>query len=80
VGVLVWVEFPKNWGVGGDRGTMIAAVEISQNLSSDCLQPRFPASRTCNAKKYRCFKLNKRFERVLVSISKTFLSLQQAVE
>jgi len=42
VGVLVWVEFPKNSGVGSDRGNMIAAVEISQHLSSDCLQLKFP--------------------------------------
>jgi hypothetical protein len=43
VEVLVWVEFPKNWGVGGDRGTMIAAFKISQQIPSDCLQPKFPA-------------------------------------
>jgi len=26
-------------GVSGDRGTMIAVFEISQQISSDCLQP-----------------------------------------
>ncbi len=43
VGVLVWVEFAKNSGVGGDRGTAIAVREISQQIPSDCLQPKFPS-------------------------------------
>jgi hypothetical protein len=58
---------------------MIAAVEISQHLSSDCLQPKFPGISHLKSKK-KMLQIGGRFDRVLPGSSKTFLSLQQEVE
>jgi hypothetical protein len=75
VGDLVWVEFAKNWGVGGDRGTMIAVFEISQQIPSDCVQPKFPSVPLLSSEKIQMLQIGRRFDRVLVGNSQTFLSL-----
>jgi len=73
---LVWVEFLANGGVGGDRGTMIATFEISQQIPSDCLQLKFLSIPHLQREKIQMLQIGRRFDRVLVSSSKTFLSLQ----
>jgi hypothetical protein len=62
--------------VESDRGTMIAVFEISQHLSSDCLQPKFPSIPHLQREKIQMLQVGRRFDRVLVGSSKTFLSLQ----
>jgi hypothetical protein len=59
---------------------MIAVFEISQHLSSDCLQLKFPSIPHLQSEKIQRLQIGRRFDSVLVGTSKTFLSLQEQVE
>jgi hypothetical protein len=56
---------------------MIAAVEISQHLSSDCLQLKFPSIPHLQSEKIQMLQIGRRFDRGLVASSKTFFFLQE---
>lgn len=60
-----------------DRGTVIAVFEISQQIPSDCWQLKFPSIPHLQSEKIQMLQIGRRFDRVLVSSSKTFLSLQE---
>jgi len=55
---------------------MIAAFEISQQLSSDCLRSKFPSIPHLQSEKIQMLQIGRRFDRVLAGSSKTSLSLQ----
>jgi hypothetical protein len=52
------------------------SLEISQHLSSDYLQPKFPSIPHLQREKIQMLQVGRRFDRVLVGSAKTFLSLQ----
>jgi hypothetical protein len=56
---------------------MIAVFEISQQIPSDCLQPKFPSIPHLQIEKIQMLQIGRRFDRVLVGSSKTFLFLQE---
>ena len=58
-----------------DRGTVIAAFDISQQFSSDCLRSKFPSILHLRSKK-KMLQIGGRFDRILPGSFKTFLSLQ----
>jgi hypothetical protein len=62
-------------GVGGDRGTMIAVFEISQQIPLIVCSLNSPAFRICFREKIQMLQIGRRFDRVLVGNSQTFLSL-----
>ena len=53
---------------------MIAVFEILQQIPSDCLQLKFPSIPCLQSEKIQMLQIGRRFERVLVGSSKTFLS------
>lgn len=75
-GLRLGFSLPKMGGVGGDHGTVIAVFEISQQIPSDCLQPKFPSVPHLQSEKIQMLQIGRGFGRVLVGSSKTFLSLQ----
>jgi len=60
-----------------DRPTVIAAFEISQQIPSNCLQPKFLSILHLQSEKIQMLQIGRQFDRVLVGSSKSFFSLQE---
>jgi hypothetical protein len=65
-GVLrFWSGFSfSQMGVSGDRGTMIAVFEISQQIPSDCLPLKFPSILYPQREQIQMLQIGRRFDRV----------------